>query len=156
MTYFANCHTSEEIKTEYRRLAMLHHPDHGGNVQTMQEINAAYSFAIASATRSEKPGKTAQEYADLDAVNEAIRATLEKIIRLPGIKIEICGLWLWVSGETKPVKDHLKAAGLRWAPKKEQWYFAGVPASGRGQSMEHIRNRYGSRVVTREEERRLS
>ena len=28
----------------------------------------------------------------------------------------------WVSGNTKPIKDKLKAMGFKWAPKKKMWY----------------------------------
>lgn len=41
--YFDNCHTQEEAKRTYRRLAMLHHPDKGGSTAVMQDINAEYS-----------------------------------------------------------------------------------------------------------------
>jgi DnaJ-domain-containing protein 1 len=34
--------TREEIRSAYRRLATLHHPDHGGSVERMREINLAY------------------------------------------------------------------------------------------------------------------
>jgi curved DNA-binding protein CbpA len=42
MKYFAEVHTLDELKKEFRRLAMLHHPDVGGDTATMQEINAEY------------------------------------------------------------------------------------------------------------------
>jgi hypothetical protein len=29
------------------------------------------------------------------------------------VEIEICGLWVWVGGETKKHKDTLKAAGYK-------------------------------------------
>lgn len=42
MKYFSEVHTLDELKKEFRRLAMLHHPDVGGDTATMQEINAEY------------------------------------------------------------------------------------------------------------------
>lgn len=42
MKYFMNCKTLDDLKREYRRLAMIHHPDVGGDVETMQAINAEY------------------------------------------------------------------------------------------------------------------
>ncbi len=67
------------------------------------------------------------------------------------MEIEICGLWVWVGGETKKHKSALKAAGYKWAMKKLKWYFARVPAGGfRLFDMDEIRARYDSRrVVTR-------
>ena len=34
--------TLEELKRQYRTLAMKHHPDCGGNTADMQSINAEY------------------------------------------------------------------------------------------------------------------
>ena len=47
MTYYETLHlapsaTNEEIRTAYRKLAMLHHPDRGGNIATFQKIKEAY------------------------------------------------------------------------------------------------------------------
>lgn len=42
MKYFTTCTTLGELKKEFRRLAMLHHPDHGGDTETMKAINAEY------------------------------------------------------------------------------------------------------------------
>ena len=36
----------QTIKDQYRRLAMQHHPDRGGDKQTLQKINAAKDFLI--------------------------------------------------------------------------------------------------------------
>lgn len=38
--------SSDEIRSAYRALALKHHPDHGGSVERMREINLAYA-AIA-------------------------------------------------------------------------------------------------------------
>jgi curved DNA-binding protein CbpA len=148
LNWFAHCTTTEEIKKEYRRLAYLHHPDRSGDTATMQEINAAYAFAMKNATRSERPGRSEAEYATMDTINERIRAAVEAAVKLPDLEIEICGLWVWVSGNTRPVKDALKEAGYQWAPKKARWYFAGIPSRSRGdRTMEEIRALYGSEIV---------
>lgn len=46
MAYFTICKTLEELKKEYRRLAMLHHPDRGGDLRIMQAINNEYDKAF--------------------------------------------------------------------------------------------------------------
>ena len=43
MKYFTNCNTLDELKKEYRRLVMIHHPDNGGDAATMQAINGMYA-----------------------------------------------------------------------------------------------------------------
>ena len=42
MKYFTNCRTLDELKKEFRKLCMIHHPDRGGDTATMAVINAEY------------------------------------------------------------------------------------------------------------------
>lgn len=164
--YFENCETAEDVKNEYRRLCKLWHPDLGKpedaaeRTQVMQEINAEYARASAIYRREEmhekarqhnRPEPTPQDYTDAAAVDERIREAIEKIITLNGLEIEVCGLWVWVGGNTKEHKEALKAAKFKWAQQKQKWYFAGVPAGGfRSMEMDEIRRRYGSqRIVAR-------
>jgi curved DNA-binding protein CbpA len=162
-TYFSGCTTAEQVKIEYRRLCKLWHPDLGAQeliaerTTKMQEINTAYAQASAQFRQEEmrqkakangRPEPTQQDYADAAAVDERIRQAIEQIITLQGLEIEICGLWVWIGGDTKPHKEALKAAGYRWSPKKLKWHFAGVPAGGyRNFTMDEIRSRYGSQHV---------
>jgi len=46
MTYFKACNTIEELKKEYRKLAMANHPDNRGDPDTMKAINASYEKAF--------------------------------------------------------------------------------------------------------------
>lgn len=43
--YFANCTTLDTLTKERNRLAKLYHPDLGGDVRVMQEINAQFEAA---------------------------------------------------------------------------------------------------------------
>ncbi|HZH97186.1 MAG TPA: hypothetical protein VEY06_14940, partial [Flavisolibacter sp.] len=74
---------------------------------------------------------------------------IEKIIYLPGIVIEVVGNWIWVTGNTRPLKEVLKAAHFYFAPKKCAWYFRTEEYKRRswGKSLEEIRQRYGSEKV---------
>ena len=60
MKYFTTCTTLDELKKEYRRLAMANHPDHGGDEATMKAINAEYdavfpAFKLAYNRTAETP-----------------------------------------------------------------------------------------------------
>jgi curved DNA-binding protein CbpA len=157
--YFASFKTRDEIKEEYRRLCRLHHPDlfatQGEDIQAaqtriMQEINAEFAIAMDAAVRAEKPGQSEASYAGSADLAERIRQAIEAVIRFDGIEIEICGAWVWLHGETYPIKDALKEAGYRWGRQKRLWYFAGVSSSSRSShSMDEIRDRYGSERVNR-------
>lgn len=162
--YFSTCTTAEQVKNEYRRLCKLWHPDlgpqheHEERTKMLQEINAAYAQASAlyraeemreRARRNGDPEPSVEDYANAAAIDERIRQAIERIIALEGLDIEICGLWVWVGGDTKPNKDALKGTGYRWSPNKEKWFFAGVPAGGwSNMNMEQIRFRYGSQRIS--------
>ena len=42
MTYFQNIHSLADLKKEYRRLALQHHPDKGGDTAVMQQVNVEF------------------------------------------------------------------------------------------------------------------
>lgn len=157
--YFNNCQSLEEAKSLYRKLARENHPDFGGDTRTMQEINAEYArfqseFAYTSERTRQREAhaagkKTAADYHNLDEVIEALRVKIEAALNM-GLDVELCGLWVWVSGDTKPHREELKAAGFKWAPDKAMWFYPGVPSFNRTRrTMDEIRNMHGSQVFTR-------
>ncbi|ASW72868.1 hypothetical protein IQ37_05720 [Chryseobacterium piperi] len=148
MKFFNHCNTLEEIKTLYRKLAFENHPDKGGDIATMQAINAEYAYATALLL---KGANLSQEDTEKEMrFSEEYRRVIEQIIHLPGIKIELVGLWIWVSGSTKLVKDELKRAGLFFASKKEAWYYRSAELKalrGGRKSLDEIRHKYGSEEI---------
>lgn len=150
MKYFASCHTLDELKKEYRRLAMKHHPDHGGDLETMKAVNAQYEEAFE--TLKHRHNATHDEdHQTTEAPEEFIRI-IEALLNIPGIIVELCGSWLWISGDTKPSKEELKACGCRWSSSKKMWYWRhqedGAKWSRGKKSMNQIRNKYGSQTFT--------
>ena len=141
--FFENCRTLDELKAEYRRLARIYHPDMGGDTETMQQINAQYE-----ATFNRLNGSSAQPKTETAA--EFI-AVIDALMKLRSITVELCGSWLWISGDTRAVKEQLKAAGCRWASKKSMWYWHPAdwkPANRKTATMEHIRQKYGSKIIS--------
>lgn len=152
MKYFAACTTLEALKHEYRRLCMIHHPDRGGDTATMAAINQEYDEAF----RRIQSGRTTQQTTDTQEAEEApeaFRAVISRLVILAGINIEICGSWVWVTGNTYPNRDALKAAGLRYSKGKSAWYWkpeGSRSKARRNYSMDEIRQLHGSeRIKTR-------
>lgn len=148
MKFFTNCTTLDELKKEYRRLAMLHHPDHGGDTATMQAINGEYSETFARL--KDQHNATADEAHQTTEAPEEFIAIISQLLRFPGLTVELCGSWLWVTGDTYSIKDQLKAAGCRWSSSKKSWYWY-HPEEGhrwhkRTASMAEIRTKYGSQT----------
>lgn len=55
-------------------------------------------------------------------VSEKIKE-LQGKIDPAGLRLEICGTWLWVTGKTYQVKDTLKELGFRYSANKLSWYY---------------------------------
>lgn len=148
MKYFAACTTLEELKKEYRRLAMIHHPDHGGDTATMQAINGEYSEAFARL--KDQHNAAADEAHQTTETPEEFITIISQLLRFPGLIVELCGSWLWITGDTYAVKDQLKAAGCRWSSSKKAWYWHHPEEGHRWHkgtaTMSDIRTKYGSQT----------
>ena len=148
MIYFKECKTLDEVKAKYKLLAKLHHPDCGGDTATMQAINSEYAYACAHVLKGENLSQEDTE--EHIRMSEEYRAVIEQLMPLVGILIEVVGNWIWVTGNTKPVKQQLKDAGLYFASKKVAWYYRSeeFKTTGSKKSLDEIRAKYGSETVT--------
>ena len=155
MKYFQDCKTIEEVKATYKKLAKEHHPDCGGDTETMQAINNEYVFACAKILKGEN--LTAEEMDEQINLSEEYRKVIEQIINLAGVIIEVVGHWIWVTGNTFPVKAQLKGAGLFFAPKKVAWYYRAEEYKTKGgkKTLDEIRQKYGSEKINRKYEGRV-
>lgn len=143
--YFTNIHSLEELRKEYKRLVKLNHPDNGGSDELIKTINVEYEFTFKMLEKSD----TANSKKYNMAADEQIRDVINIIINLD-INIEICGSWIWVSGNTYGCKSDLKANGFHWASKKKMWYWHDLEETTRSNgktTMDDIRNKYGSETV---------
>ena len=153
MKYFEDCETLDEAKAAYYKLAQELHPDKGGETADFQELlNQFQSF---------RPGKQkfAGEFEQWDATRYA--EIINQLFKIPGIQIIVCGSWIWLSGDTKPVKEQIKAieCGERmkrgFSPKKGQWYFSPKgyrKTSRRVLSFGEITSIYGAQEVKGDQE----
>lgn len=148
MKYFTNCHSLEDVKAEYRRLVKLHHPDFGGKTATMQQINAEHDIIFEQLKAQHNAA--ADEYHQTTETPEEFRRLINELLKLSGVIVELCGNWVWLSGNTREHKERLKALNCRWAAKKQMWYWHHQEESRkhyRGSStMQDIRQKYGSQV----------
>ena len=138
--------TPEQIKAAYKRAAAKFHPDRNpAGAEMMKAVNSAYdALKDLSDTISNDDDMTAADYGD------ALNAALSAIIDLEGLNIEICGSWVWVTGNTKEHKAAIKAAGYKWSRPKTAWYFRPekYKSSSRGKfSLDDIRTYHGSKQV---------
>jgi len=77
-----------------------------------------------------------------------LEKVISKILHYENIIIEVVGSWIWLSGDTKTIKDTLKELGFKWANKKKMWYYGEMKGRNPKQkSMEDIKAKYGSQTV---------
>ena len=62
--WFSECSTLEQAKALYKTLVMTHHPDRGGNLRDMQEINAEMDYikAVPSALGDTVSGNWSNDF----------------------------------------------------------------------------------------------
>lgn len=82
-------------------------------------------------------------------VSDMIKVLQEKV-NPEGLKLEIVGKWLWLSGATFAVKDVLKSLDFRYSPDKKSWYWRSEEDRSSNEKpipLEMIREKFGSQQV---------
>lgn len=155
MKWFQDVKTLDELRKLYRKLVVKYHPDNGGSEEIIKQVNAEYEILFKRLksdfeqkdTYSHATDKQKQTYDWQKDVQ--IRNKVMQLSRFKDLKIEIIGVWIWITNGYAYRKE-LKELGFRWASQKQMWYlhfddfhkFSSKPAS-----MSYIRERYGSTEI---------
>ena len=82
---------------------------------------------------------------------------ISQILHFENITIELVGSWIWLSGDTKEIKDKLKELGFKWASKKKMWYYGEMKGKSHGEkSLDEIKDKYGSKTFKKKENEKLA
>ena len=131
----------EDLKKAYRKAAKKYHPDvNPDGLELMKIVNAAFEFLKNNKWSYDQ---TTEE----SGIDQVIADLFEKIKNFVGIKAEVCGSWLWISGNTYKYKSKLKEYGFKFASKKKKWYWRPEDYKKRTKkifTMEEIRSTFGS------------
>jgi hypothetical protein len=161
--YFKFCLNIAQIKKKFKELCFKFHPDLGGSEDLMKELNAQYHSALKGQHKtSHTDRETGKEFTYYynHAVEESVAVKLRELLGkdLPSdVTIDLVGTWIWVYGNTRPVKDKLnkKGANLIFHAKRGMWYYR--PESRKayysGANFDSIRAFYGSQTEHRKDER---
>lgn len=159
MKYFTNCKTAEELKRVYRKLAKQLHPDLGGDTEEFKIMQNEYETMWErlknihtnsnGETYTKETTETPQEFINI----------IDVLTSFNDIEVEICGSWIWVSGNTKEHKEILKNLKFRYSHKKQAWYYHTEPyrkKSKRELTLDEIRDMFGSQKYQPKAEKELS
>jgi len=143
-----------DIKQVYRKLASANHPDKGGNTKMMQLINTAFA-ELCKYFETNQTLDINQD--DNESAQSFDFSFLETLKTLHGVIIEVCGYWVWLSGNTYPYKETISNLGFKYSGAKKSWYWSptiNISSYRRGsKSMKQIRKDYGSQIIDTEIQR---
>lgn len=154
MKYFEAARTLEDVKQLYKKLARDLHPDCNHDRDTtaeFQEMQRQYNeaFKRLKNVHINKDGETYEK--DTEETPEQFADLINALLKMPGLMIELCGSWLWITGDTRSHKDELKTLGFKWSKNKAAWYFHFEPYrkhSKKSVDLDTIRAMYGSQKFT--------
>ena len=137
----------QELRKQYKELLKANHPDNGGDLAAMQEINAEYDRLFAILSKENK--SDSQSYTQEE--NEQFKVILNAIIGF-NMTVEIIGSWIWCF-DCYQYKDQLKALGFTWCSKKKSWVWHDGEYHRHHKKeipLNDIRAKYGSQTVKKQ------
>jgi hypothetical protein len=144
LRYFAHCKTLDAVKAEYKKLAQqwLVYGDNPGDATLFDAIEQEYLLISQRPKFKQMAEEVQQEFIGFPNI-------VKSLVKL-GLDLEMCGSWLWISGDTISCKEELKEMGLRYSPNKKMWYYRPVWSRSNNSSptsLDYIRRKYGSDTV---------
>lgn len=110
----------DALKAEIERLK--------AEIERLKKAEAPKATAKKTAKKAVKHDIETFDVKAHKASGERITDALVKALNdTKGVKAEMLGTWLWVTGDTKAHKDTLKELGFIWSGKKQAWYLSPYP-----------------------------
>ena len=163
MQYFTDFKDIEDLRKQFHNRCVELHPDKGGDHAAFIRMKEEYDRLIQRAAAGEALGAAAdnRQARYTFAGEQALAEAIERFARVPGIVLELCGSWLWCTGDTMPVHERLKALGARFSRKKTAWYFSPYMGTGKKyrpkfRDMQGVRDRFGSIIIDSQKESLLA
>ena len=157
MKYFDDCMSIESLRAEYRKNCLKLHPDKGGIAETFAEMQGEYErlIKLCVATEAGRANKENRKAHYTYETEKELMEAMEYFCNIQGVDVELCGCWLWITGNTFPVHEKIKEYGAKYSKNKSAWYWAATMSKGkcRGRySWNKIRAKYGSIKLENEAE----
>lgn len=139
---FFGCTSAAEVQLRFDELSRIFNDQD----EMLQALKTEYSV-LMNVLAQPKPVEAVKE--ESFSMSDIIKCLQERI-NPEGIRLEIVGKWLWLSGTTFEVKEALKQLGFRYSPDKKSWYWrneADRSSNEKPIPLDMIREKYGTNVV---------
>ena len=171
MKYFENINTVEELKKQYKKLALQMHPDRHRNgsqeayeaaEEAFKVMNGEYMTILESfdkQTSTSDNGKTYTYYYNEQKEQEVVNKIYETAsIDFPAsVSILLVGVYIWILGIDKNDKvsqNAIKNIKYAWHSKRKMWYWkpAGQKSSYSKKGFGEITAKYGVEKIIKQHE----
>lgn len=146
-----NVKTLDDLKTEFRKFALLFHPDRGGDIERFKILNNEYQYLLKNLSLYNDEQKSNNENINETAEDlENFADIINQIIIFSDIEIEIINKFIWVKTfKNHPANEILKKLKFKFAVQKKLWYYHNIKnyRSFGKQDINDIRAKYGSKKV---------
>ena len=152
MKYFSGLESIEELRKAFHRFCLSMHPDKGGKHEDFIDMKNEYDALIKNASIKEGADAFAgnREKRYTYESESALARMIERLLTIPNITIEICGSWLWITGDTFSNHSRLSDFGCKFSGSKQKWYWTANLKPGKFRarySMAKIRAKFGSECI---------
>ena len=138
---FFGCTSPGEVQLRFDKLSKVY----SDQDEMLQELKSEYANLISGLTETKPVHKAEEKFSMADIIK-----VLKERVNPEGLKLEIAGKYLWLSGTTFTVREGLKQLGFRYSPDKKSWYWraeADRSSNTKPVPIEMIREKYGSNEV---------
>jgi hypothetical protein len=138
---YYGCLTSAEVQLRYDELNKIFNNED----EMLQAIKNEYSTLMSVLSET----IPVVEEKEKVLVSDMIKVLQEKV-NPEGLRLEVVGKWLWLSGATFAVKESLKELGFKYSPDKRSWYWRNEEDKSSNEkpiSLVMIREKFGSHQI---------
>ena len=120
MKYFHDCHTAEDVKHQFRENAKKYHPDLGGDPEDFKAMYIEFEKLWSRYKNIHRNAEGETYERETDETPEEFANIINALVQLKGVEVELCGSWIWVSGNTKEYKGQFLMISSRLTEQKSR------------------------------------
>jgi len=145
-----NVKSLDDLKIEFRKFALLYHPDRGGDIEKFKTLNNEYQYLIKNLSLYNEEQKNNENINNTANDMEQFADIINELIIFSDIEIEIINKFIWVKTDKgHKANETLKKLKFKFATQKKLWYWHNIKnyKSFGERDIDEIRAKYGSQKV---------